>query len=103
MPKASPWKIENHEGALEQFPEARPALDEWLAELALDPRAVGQRDTNFPNLWYAAIPGTRRGRAILTCSYRVEFKTGSVWCDTFVYQTPPFIEQVENPAGWPEE
>ena len=50
----------------------RAVVLDWIFTRAEDPYQGVQRQTDFENLWFGAVPRTQRGWEVVVCSYWIE-------------------------------
>ena len=67
----------------------RRSVVRWIPSRAETPYAGVRRAEGFPNLWYAAIPGTVRGDRVVVCSYFVYEAEHRVACSSIATLSTP--------------
>ena len=74
----------------------------WLAARLDDPYANMTRDDHMPNLWWGAVPGTRRGDGgIVVCVYEIRELDRLIVCHSLAYLSEPVTsgEPLIDPEG----
>ncbi|MGQ0464315.1 MAG: hypothetical protein ACT4QG_03230 [Sporichthyaceae bacterium] len=89
--RASAWNLIHFDRRMDEW-IAREAPDEdrrfavghWILGVMDDPYPGMRRQAGFDNLWFGAVPGTRRSDdTAVACGYWVVERTRSVRCESF--------------------
>jgi hypothetical protein len=85
-----PYELQNFLQKLDEWgdwedadTDLRIAVLDWMFRVREDPYSGARRETNFPNLWFARIPGTARDWEVVVCSYWIAESEHVVRCDNF--------------------
>lgn len=67
----------------------RRDVTSWVLSRFDDPYVGVRRETEFPNLWWGAVPGSHEDGTVVVCSYFVEEASRTVRCDTIATLNEP--------------
>lgn len=90
------WQLQNFGIRLDEWisqesPDAdlRYLVTEWVLTRFDTPYQGMRRESGFENLWWGAVPGSRRGGRIVVCSYFIEEQTRTVRCNSIATLSLP--------------
>lgn len=88
-PDEPPWRLERFLSQLDEWAEREDPPEEvkrtvtrWIDTRFDDPYADAVRESGFPSLWYAVIPGSIHGpHQVVVCSFWISESSRRVTCD----------------------
>ena len=96
MPDLAAWSLANFLPELDRWvaqeqpsDELRRQVIDWIFSRYDDPYQGVRREPDFENLWFGAVPGTRRAGRLVACSYFIYETSRTVACDSFATLTWP--------------
>ncbi|NUW31468.1 hypothetical protein HTZ77_08525 [Nonomuraea sp. SMC257] len=99
MPDRADWELAEFVERLDLWEKTEPAsaaladvclaVTRWIMNRCEDPYRGAERQDDFDNLWFAAIPGTLHDGQVVCCSYWIEETTRTVRCDLISTLTWP--------------